>query len=127
MSTIIIAGVILVHLALLFYVLFIISEHKKRKAATTVLTFITLAVLFDVSATVCMMAGTTKTYFTFHGIIGYAGLLLMIVDAVLLWKHKIKNGAEILLSKGLNAFSKIAFLWWIIAFITGVIVTLTRR
>lgn len=127
MRTVTLIGVILVHLALIFYVLFIIYENKKRKATTSVLTLITLAVIFDIAATTCMMLGTTRTYFTFHGIIGYIGLLLMLIDAVLLWKHKIKNGADVLLSSGLHLYSKIAFTWWIIAFLTGVTVTMTRH
>jgi len=74
-----------------------------------------------------MMIGTTRTYFTFHGIMGYLGLLLMIVDAVLLWKFKIKHGMEAIISKSLNSFSKIAYTWWMIAYITGVIVSIFRR
>lgn len=127
MSAVIIAGIILVHLALIFYVLFIINEHKKRKATIAVLVLITMAVIFDISATACMMIGTSRSYFTFHGIMGYAGLSLMIVDAVLLWRFKIKNGTGALLSKNLNIFSKIAFSWWIIAFVTGVIVATGNR
>lgn len=127
MSPVIVFGIILVHLALIFYTLFIIFEHKKRKATTSVLTFITLAVLFDIAATSCMMAGTTKTYFTFHGIIGYTGLLLMLIDAVLLWKYKLKYGDKVLINKELNIYSKIAFAWWIVAFITGMLVAINSR
>ena len=34
------------------------------------------------------MAGTDKTYFTVHGIIGYSALAMMVIDAVLIWRHK---------------------------------------
>ncbi len=127
MRTITAVGVGFVHLALIFYILFIINENKQRKATKSVLTLITLAVIFDVIATSFMMLGTTRTYFTFHGIVGYLGLLLMLIDAVLLWKHKIKEGAEKLLSSSLHLYTKIAFTWWMVAFITGVIVTITRK
>lgn len=127
MRTITVFAVAFVHLALIFYVLFIINENKQRKASNRVLTFITLAVIFDIIATSFMMLGTTRTYFTFHGIIGYLGLLLMLIDVVLLWKHKIKEGAEKLLSNWLHLYSIIAFFLWMIAFITGVIVAMTRR
>jgi EamA domain-containing membrane protein RarD len=127
MPVVIIAGIILVHLALIFYILFIINEHKQRKASTSVVALITLAVIFDISATSCMMIGTTKTYFTFHGSMGYAGLLMMIIDAVLIWKHKLQKGTELLFSKGLNLYSKLAFAWWMIAFITGVVVAINSR
>lgn len=127
MPKITIAGIILVHLALILYTLFIIAENRKKRTTKMVLVLITLAILFDISATACMMMGTTRTYFTFHGIIGYIGLLLMVADSILLWKYKLKYGTEILISKSLNSFSKIAYIWWVIAFITGVLVSIFRH
>lgn len=127
MPKVTIAGIILVHLALILYTLFIIAENRKKRTTKMVLVLITLAILFDISATACMMMGTTRTYFTFHGIIGYIGLLLMVADSILLWKHKLKYGTEILISKSLNSFSKIAYIWWVIAFITGVLVSIFRH
>jgi EamA domain-containing membrane protein RarD len=88
MPKVTIAGIIFVHIALILYTLFIIFENRKQKTTKSVLVFITLAVIFDIAATTCMMIGTTRTYFTFHGIVGYIGLLLMVVDAFLLWKYK---------------------------------------
>ena len=127
MQKITIVGIIFVHIALILYTLFIITENRKQKATKSVLIFITLAVIFDIAATTCMMIGTTRTYFTFHGILGYIGLLLMVADAFLLWKYKLKYGAEISISKSLYSFSKIAYIWWIIAFITGVLVSIFRH
>ena len=127
MPKVTIAGIFFVHIALILYTLFIIFENRKQKTTKSVLVFITLAVIFDIAATTCMMIGTTRTYFTFHGILGYTGLLLMVADAVLLWKYKLIHGAEILINKSLNLFSKIAYIWWIIAFITGVLVSIFRR
>lgn len=127
MAKVTIIGIVLVQLALLFYTLFYIVENKKQKTTNMVLILITLAVLFDIGATTCMMIGTTRTYFTFHGIIGYIGLLLMLVDAILLWKHKIKQGAEVLISKQLRSYSKYAYYWWLVAFFTGVAVSIFRH
>ncbi len=127
MQTVTIVGIFFVHIALILYTLFIINENKQKKATKSVLNYITLAVIFDIAATTCMMIGTTRTYFTFHGILGYVGLLLMVTDAFLLWKFRLKNGAEILISKSLNSFSRIAYIWWLVAFITGVLVSIFRR
>jgi len=127
MPKITIAGIIFVHIALILYTLFFVFESRKQKTTNSVLIFITLAVIFDIKATICMMIGTTRTYFTFHGIMGYIGLLLMVVDAVLIWKYKLKYGVELLISKSLNSFSKIAYIWWIIAYITGVLVSIFRH
>jgi len=127
MAKITVVGIFFVHLALILYTLFIIYESKNQKTTKSVLVLITLAVIFDIVATTCMMIGTTRTYFTFHGIMGYIGLLLMMVDAVLLWKFKLKYGIEKIISKSLNTFSKIAYTWWIIAYITGVLVSIFRH
>ena len=127
MAKITVVGIFFVHIALILYTLFIIYESKNQKTTKSVIALITSAVIFDILATSCMMIGTTRTYFTFHGIMGYIGLLLMIVDAVLLWKFKIKHGMETIISKSLNSFSKIAYIWWMIAYITGVIVSIFRQ
>jgi hypothetical protein len=120
-------GIFFVHFALIFYTLFILFESKKQRTTNTILLLITFAVLFDITATVCMMLGTTRTYFTFHGIIGYIGLLLMIIDFILLLRYRIKFGTESLISKPLYLYSKIAYFWWLAAFITGVIVSIFRH
>ena len=120
-------GIFFVHFALIFYTLFILFEGKKQRATNSVLLLITFAVLFDITATACMMIGTTRTYFTFHGIIGYIGLLLMIIDFILLLRYRIKFGTETLISRPLYVYSKIAYFWWLAAFITGVIVSIFRH
>ena len=120
-------GIFFVHFALIFYTLFIIYEGKDRRVTTRVILFITFAVLFDITATACMMIGTTRTYFTFHGILGYIGLLLMIIDFILLLKFRIKYGSETAITETLNKYSKIAYYWWLVAFITGVIVSIFRH
>lgn len=127
MPKVTIAGIIFVHIALILYTLFVILENRKKKTTRSVLIFISLAVIFDITATTCMMIGTTRTYFTFHGIMGYIGLLLMLADAVLLWKYKLNHGTEVLINKPLISFSKIAYAWWIIAFITGVLISIFRH
>lgn len=120
MNSIILTGVITVQLALICYTIFIINEHKKRSAVKIVLYSLTIAVILDMIATGCMMIGTDKAYFSLHGSIGYSALLMMIIDAVLIWRHKIQKGTEEEFSKGLNIFSKVAYAWWLVAFFNGV-------
>ncbi|MCF6270526.1 MAG: hypothetical protein L3J41_12500 [Melioribacteraceae bacterium] len=120
MSLIILAGVILIHIALILYTVFIYKEHKYKRATKGLLIFITLAVAFDMSATISMMLGTTETYFTLHGIFGYTALLVMIIDATLIWRHKNKVGSEVPFSINLNRYSKFAYVLWVFAFATGV-------
>lgn len=127
MDTVILLGVVFVHLALVFYTIFIIKEFKLQKATNSIIFFLLTAVLFDIIATSCMMIGSTaETYFTVHGTLGYIGLFAMIVDAILIGRFRIKNGAEVIFTKGLNLYSRIAYSWWIVAFITGVIVATNK-
>jgi len=119
MSYIIITGVILIHIALVLYTVFIYKEHKYKRATKGVLGFITAAVLFDITATGCMMVGTVENYFTLHGILGYSALLVMVTDAVFIWRHKLSFGSEMPFSKTLNRNSKLGYVLWLAAFFTG--------
>lgn len=116
---VIIVGVIFIHIALVLYSVFIYKENKHRRATKGVLWFITTAVVFDVSATVCMMLGTVEKYFTLHGILGYTALVVMITDAVFIWRHWNKHGSEVPFSDTLNRNSKLGYILWLIAFGTG--------
>lgn len=119
MSHVIIAGVILIHIALVLYSVFIYKEHKYKRATKGLVGFITAAVIFDISATVCMMLGTAEQYFTLHGILGYTALTVMVIDAIFIWKHKLKHGSEVPFSDTLNRNSKLGYMLWLVAFFTG--------
>ena len=119
MSYVIVAGVILIHIALILYSVFIYKEHKYKRPTKGLLVFITAAVLFDISATACMMIGTAEKYFTLHGILGYTALAVMITDAIFIWRHYNKFGSEIPFSDTLNRNSKLGYILWLIAFFTG--------
>lgn len=119
MEVIILTGVVLIHIAFVLYTIFIIKETRHGRASNGVVGFITAAVLFDISATGCMMIGTEKQYFTTHGILGYTALFVMILDAIFIWKHRMRHGSEVPFSRTLNRNSKLAYVLWIAAFATG--------
>jgi hypothetical protein len=127
MSYVIIAGVILIHLALIFYSVFIYKLNKYKRATKGLLVFITVAVTFDISATVCMMFGTVEEYFTLHGALGYTALLVMVTDSIFIWKHNSKFGAEVPFSKSLIRNSKLGYVLWLCAFFTGEIVAIMNH
>lgn len=119
MPSVILAGVILIHLALILYSVFFYKERKYKRATNGLLIFITIAVSFDISATTCMMIGTAKEYFTLHGTLGYTALAIMIIDAILIWKHKIQKGSEVQFSPKLTKYTLYAYILWLLAFATG--------
>lgn len=126
MSYVILAGVVLIHTALVLYTIFIIKESKYQRATKGVVGFITAAVIFDVSATGCMMIGTEKEFFTTHGILGYTALATMLVDAFFIWKHKLRHGPDVPFSEALNRNSKLAYVLWLIAFASGEYVAIMK-
>lgn len=121
MPPVIIAGVVFIWIALILYTVFIIKANKHRRATKGVARFILAAVIFDISATACMMIGATERYFTFHGVLGYTALVVMVIDATFIWKHKRKYGSEVPFSDTLNRNSKLGYILWLLAFTTGMV------
>jgi uncharacterized repeat protein (TIGR03987 family) len=120
-------GSLVVTLALLFYSIGFAKEQRSKAVNSKVLLFFTLGVIFDISATSLMILGSSKGMFTLHGLLGYSSLLGMSIDAILLWRHNLKNGSETKVSKNLNTYSKIVYSWWVLAFITGGILVALRH
>ena len=116
----IIRAVTVVTGALIFYSIGVITEQRRKAVVTVVLVFLTGGVVLDVSATALMIAGSTNDPFTFHGFLGYIALLLMLTDAVLIWRHHHRHG-EGSLSPRLNIYTRIAYGWWVMAYIVGAI------
>ena len=112
-------GTIIVVFALISYSIAIITEQRKKQILRSVLLFLTLGVILDITATTFMIIGSSKGPLTLHGILGYSSLTGMTIDAVLIWRQKIKSGMGALVPKGLHLYSGLAYLWWVLAFITG--------
>lgn len=127
MSPILIAGTIIVNFALLAYTIAIVSEQRKQRITNFVLTFLTTGVLLDITATVCMIAGSTHSAITLHGMLGYSALLAMLVDCVLLWRHRQTQGVEAQVARTLHLYSRYAYIWWIVAYITGAVLVAVRH
>jgi hypothetical protein len=127
MNTVLMAGTTIVNLALISYAIAIVTEQRKKLVSNKVLIFITLGVILDITATALMINGSSKGAFTFHGLIGYSSLSLMLIDAVLLWNFRKKHGALTYVGKKLHIYSRIAFIWWIVAYITGAVLVALRH
>jgi hypothetical protein len=109
----------IVTIALVFYSIGFSKENKKRLITGQVLLFYTIGVSLDITATILMIIGSSKGMITVHGMIGYSSLLGMLIDTILLWRHNLKQGSDTEVSRGLQIYTRIAFTWWVIAYITG--------
>ena len=85
-----------------------------------------MGVILDISATTMMIIASENSPFSLHGILGYSSLTLMLTDAVLLWRFRIINGPETKVKKGLHIYSRIAYLLWVMAYITGSLLVALR-
>ena len=119
MNNFLICGTIIVIFALVFYSVGIYLLQRKQLISLKVLIFITFGVIFDITATAFMIAGSGKGFISLHGVIGYSALLAMLFDCIMLWKFFKKNGKNSLVPRFLFRYSHYAFFWWIVAFITG--------
>ena len=112
-------GTKIVVLALIAYSVAILTEQKIHHVSNRVLIFLTLGIILDIVATTFMILGSGNTPFTLHGFIGYSSLGAMLIDTVLIWRHRLKSNATEEVPKHLHLYSRYAYIWWIIAFITG--------
>jgi len=119
MNHILLTGVVVVILALLFYSIGVFTEQRSKLIGKKVLTFLSLGLLFDITATCCMIIGSSNSAFTFHGFIGYAALLAMSIETILAYRHYIQNGIKKQISNGLHLYTRYAYILWVVVFITG--------
>lgn len=119
-------GTSVVVFALLSYSIGIITEQRTSIISRKVITFLTLGVCLDIFATIFMIIGSDKGGFTLHGFIGYSSLLGMLLDAIFMWTRIYKFGLNNKVPKSLHFYSRYAYIWWVLAFITGGLLVLFR-
>lgn len=127
MSPILIAGTTIVNLALVAYSIAIITEQRHKRANNRVMIFLSVGVLLDIIATVCMVSGSTHSFMSSHGFLGYSALLAMLIDFTLLWRFRRNCGPGLLVSKSLHLYSRYAYAWWVGAYITGAVIVAMRH
>lgn len=125
MSPILMAGTAIVHLALICYTIGIFTEQRQRRVTGRVVTFLTAGVIFDLVATGCMIAGSSSGPFTAHGLLGFSSLAAMLVETGLAWRHRLRQG-EAEVPTWLHRYSRIAYSWWVVAYITGAFLVMTK-
>ena len=126
MNTISMIGAVVVTLALISYSIGVITEQRKHKLIKTVLIFVTVGIILDITATICMIIGSTNSPFTMHGFLGYSALTAMLIDVILIWKFYQKNGTDVDVPKKLHRYTLYAYLWWVVAYVTGSLLVMIK-
>jgi len=81
--------------------------------------------LISYSATIFMILGSKNSPFTLHGFIGYSALLAMIIEVARIWNAFIKNGMRSDVPRRVHIYSRYAYIWWVIAYITGSLIAMS--
>ena len=119
MNSLAIVGAFVITLALLSYGISCIAVQRFKIVTPGVLIFLSLGVLLDIIAVIFMIIGSEKSIFSPHGLLGYSAMLTMITDLVLIWRFYFRNGFDEVISNSILLYSKIAYGWWVIVYITG--------
>jgi hypothetical protein len=119
MNPLAVIGAFIITLALLSYGISNIAVNRFKIVTPGILIFLTLGVILDIVAVIFMIVGSDKSAFTLHGILGYSAMLTMILDMILIWQCYFKNGFDSIISNSVLLYSKIAYGWWLITYITG--------
>lgn len=126
MKTISMIGALIVTLALISYSIAFFSERKKRHITKSVLSFLTVGLILDITATICMIVGSTNSPFTIHGALGYSALTLMLIDTLLIWRFYKTYGFNLEVPTALHRYTLIAYSWWVIAYLTGSLLVMMK-
>ena len=119
MNATLVLGTRIVVFALLSYTIAFVIEQRKTRITRAVLTFPCTGLVLDISATALMILGSGSTPLSFHGFIGYSALVIMNIKTFLFWRHYKKHGVSQKVGKILHLYSKVAYVWWVVAFILG--------
>lgn len=126
MNPISMVGAFLVTLALISYGVGSFSLQRFKIIKKSALWFLSVGIVLDISATICMILGSTNSPFTVHGFLGYSALLVMAIDIILVWRVYLKNGLNAKVVKSLLLYAKLAYGWWVIAYITGSLLVMLK-
>lgn len=124
MNPTLIKAVIVVTCALVAYSIGVITEQRKSSVTRFVLAFLTLGVTLDITSTILMIMGSSGI--TYHGFIGWSALAVMLIDAILIWRYWLKN-KNATVSRGLNIYTRWAYVWWVVAYIAGAIIAMALK
>lgn len=125
MSPILLAGVIIVNLALVSYGIGIFAEQKSHRVSSATLNWLRLGVVFDVTATACMILGSSRGL-TVHALLGFSSLAAMLVETALAWRHRAAHG-DATVPGWLHTTSRLAYGWWLVAYVTGAYLVMNVR
>ena len=126
MKTVLLVATVIVNLALISYSIGILTEQFRRRLSGRVLGFVSAGLALDLTSTLLMIIGSENPPYILHGILGYSSLTGMLVDAFLLLRLRIRRGEGSEVPATLHLYTRIAYLWWILAYLTGLVIVILK-
>lgn len=126
MNPLALIGAFIITLSFLAYGIGSISLVRFKSIGSIVVVFLTLGVLFDVVAITLMSIGAEGTPYTLHGLVGAIAFLMMFVDAIWAWIVIVRRGRDSKAQKKHILYTKIAYLFWVLAYFAGSIIVIWR-
>lgn len=124
MNFLAVVGAFIITLSLLSYGIGSIAVVRFKIVTPGILVFLTLGVVLDFVAVVMMVINSEKSIFSLHGVLGYSAMITMIINVILVWRCFFKNGFDSVISNPIILYTKIAYAWWLITYITGSILVI---
>jgi hypothetical protein len=124
MNPTLMAGTGIVTCALISYSLAVVTEQRKHLVTRFVLTFLTIGIILDITATVFMIIGSHNIPITVHGLLGYSALGAMLTDTILIWKFHRGPGGSGAVPRKLHLYTRIAYSWWVLAYLAGGVIAM---
>lgn len=117
-------GASIITLSFLSYGIGSISLQRFKVLSLGVLVFISLGVFLDIVAITFMIAGSSMSKLSVHSILGFSAIFMMLVNLFLILRLYAHKGMHAKISRSMVNFSRIAYAWWIIAYLTGSLLVL---
>jgi hypothetical protein len=112
-------GIAIVTGALIAYSIAVLTELRRKALSPVIMIFLTIGIGLDITATACMIIGSSNIPFTAHGVLGYSALLCMLIDTILTWRHWKSENKNGLVPRGLIGYTRVAYIWWVVAYLVG--------
>ncbi len=122
MSSLLIAGVVTIFLALGAYSVGVTAIVRGRRITRRATTFLTLGLVLDATATACMVALSSGPL-TLHGWVGILALAIMAALVAFAWRHRHEHGS---VPSWLYRYTWVAYLLWLAAFVMGIVLGASR-
>lgn len=119
MNPISLISAIIITFALFSYGIGSITLQRFKMVSPGVLLFLSLGLILNIVATRFMIIGASAAPLRLHDLLGYSALLTMLIDVFLIWRWVVKKKINAIANKHLLTYSKFAYGWWVLAYLTG--------